>query len=177
MRDFKVRQTLANVAVIVFLVTSCATHTHSLKFTQSEVKRIPAVALQKVLSPTSTNETVRVWARGVSGPAEVKSFEGQQSVTVKGEGNENDKKLPFNAITELEHIWRSAKPKTFVGEQEPNSATAVTESLIYAPCIPAAIATWPFLRASGLDALKNDEDKSKARLVYEGMSKKDLITQ
>ena len=55
------------------------------------------------------------------------------------------------------------------------TADAVGETMIYAPLVPVAIGTLPFLRAMDLDAGKNDQDEEKARLVYEGMSKNDLI--
>jgi hypothetical protein len=166
----------ACIVIISFMLTNCATTSTSLKFTQSEVKLIPVVAIQKVLSPASTNETVKVWAKGISEPAEVKGCEGQKYVIVRDERNKKEMKLPINDITEIEHIWRYKKSNSFGSKYKGNTAGAVAETAFYAPMVPVSIAMWPVLRISGLDAKKNAEDNSKARLVYEGISKNDLLT-
>lgn len=161
----------AYIVIISFMVTSCATTSPSLKFTQSEVKLIPVVAIQKVLSPASTNETVKVRAKNVNGPAEVKSFEGQECVIVTDEHHGKEVKLPISEITEIEHIWRIKRPANSGGKHQANSAEAVGESLIYAPMIPIAVSTWPFLRMMGLDEKKNSRDREKALWIYGGMNK------
>ena len=158
------------------MVTGCTTTTTSLKFSQSEVKLIPAIAFQKVLSPRSANETIKVWAKGISGPAEVKDCEGQQYVIVRNERNKKEMKLPINDISEIEHIWRFKNSNNFGNKYKGNTTGAVAETVFYAPMVPVAIAMSPVLRVSGLDAKKNAEDKSKAQLVYEGISKNDLLT-
>jgi hypothetical protein len=163
------------IAIFVFMLTGCATYTKSLKFSQSEVKLIPTVAFQRVLSTTSENEKVKVWAKGVSGPAEVKGFEGQENVIVKDERNNKEMNLPINDILEIEHIWRFKKQNTSGYKHKGDSVGAVAETLFYVPIAPVAVGMWPLMRALGLDAVKNDKDESKARLVYDGMSKEDLM--
>jgi len=145
----------------------------SLKFTQSEVKRIPVVLLHKVLSSVAMNETVKVRAKSFDGPAEVKGFEDQEFVIVTGERGK-EIKLAISEITEIERIRRIKRAANSHEKTGSNTAEAVGETLIYTPLIPVAIVTWPVLGISGLDAGKNAEDNWKARLVYEGMTKEDL---
>lgn len=164
----------AYIAIIVFMVTGCATNTKSLKFSQSEVKLIPEETFQKVLSSTSEDETVKVWAKGVSGSVEVKGFEGQEYVIVKDERNKKEMDLPINDILEIEHIWRFKKQNTSIKKHKGETAEAVGEFLIFAPLIPVAIGMMPVLEVTGLDAKKNAKDEAKAGLVYRGMSKEDL---
>ena len=164
----------AYIAFIVFMVTSCAMNTKSLKFSESEVKLIPAEAFQKVLSSTSENETVKIWAKGISGSVEVKGFEGQDYVIVKDERNKKEMNLPINDILEIEHIWRFKKQSTSRKKHKEETADAVGEFLIFAPLIPVAIGMMPILEVTGLDAKENAKDESKAGLVYRGMLKEDL---
>jgi len=164
----------AYIAFIVFMVTSCATNTKSLKFSESEVKFIPAEAFQKVLSSTSENEAVKIWAKGISGSVEVKGFEGQDYVIVKDERNKKEMNLPINDILEIEHIWRFKKQNTSRKKHKGETAEAVGEFLIFAPLIPVAIGMMPILEVTGLDAKENAKDESKAGLVYRGMLKEDL---
>jgi hypothetical protein len=161
------------IVIISFMMTGCATT--SLKFTQSEVKLIPAVSLPRVLLPGSMSETVEVNARSIDGTAVVKGFEGQKYVIVTDRHGQ-EIRLAINEITEIERIRRIKRPDSTAKKGESSNGEAVGETLIYAPLVPVAIAMWPALRASGLDAGKNAEDKRKAGLVYEGMSKEDLKT-
>jgi hypothetical protein len=157
------------------LVSGCAATTTSLKFTQSELKLVPVVEFQKVLSSGAMNETVEVNARSIDGTAVVKGFEGQKYIIVTDKYGQ-EIRLSISEITHIERIRRIKRPDTTAKKSKSNNGEAVGETLIYAPIVPVAIAMWPALRASGLDAGKNAEDKRKARLVYEGMSKEDLKT-
>jgi hypothetical protein len=119
------------------------------------------------------NETVKVNATSIDGPAVVKGFEGQKYVIVTDKRGK-EIKLATSEITKIERVRRIKRPDNSPNKGESNTAEAVAETLVYAPLVPIAIATWPVLRTSGLDAGKNAEDNRKARLVYEGMSKEDL---
>ena len=162
------------IVIIAFMVTGCATTSTSLKFTQSEVKLIPAIAIQKVLSPGSMNETVMVRARSFLATAEVKGFEGLNYVIVMDERHGNEMKLVISEITEIERIRQIKRPDTSAGKHQGDTAEAIGETLIYAPLIPVAIASWPFLRAMGLDEEKNSTDTEKALLIFGGLTKKAL---
>jgi hypothetical protein len=153
------------------MMTGCATT--SLKFTQSEVKLIPVVSLPRVLLPGSMDETVKVKAGSLQGPATVKSLDGQGYVILNDDHNGKEVKLPLSEIVEIERIRRTKKSKD---GYHGSTGEAVGEALIYAPLIPVAVVSWPFLRVMGLDAVKNSEDDKKALLVYGGMSKEDLRT-
>ena len=83
-------------------------------------------------------------------------------------------KLKIKDIAEIERIRRIIRPDTTIKKRESKSTETIGETLIYAPLAPVAIATLPALRATGLDAGKNAQDKEKARLVYEGMSREEL---
>lgn len=163
----------AFIVIISFMMTGCATTSTSLKFTQSEVKLIPVVAIQKVLSPRSMNETVKVRAKSVHGAAEVKGFEGQEYVIVTDERHGKEVKLAISEIVEIERIRRFTV--TSDRKHQGNGAEAIGETLIYAPLIPLVIVR-PLFGAMGLDEEKNSEDREKASLAYEGMSKEDLRT-
>ena len=159
---------------VTLLVTGCATTTTSLNFTQSELKLVPIIAFHKIMSSQSMNETVTVRAESLDGAAEVKGFVGQKYVIVT-DMDEKEVKIRIADITEIERIRKIQTPTNSREEKGSGAADAIGETLIYAPLVPVAIGTWPFLRAMGLDAKKNAEDKEKARLIYEGMSKKDLM--
>jgi hypothetical protein len=173
--ECKTRFFTASIFLANFLVSGCAATTTSLKFTQSELKLVPVVEFQKVLSSGAMNETVEVNARSIDGTAVVKGFEGQKYIIVTDKYGQ-EIRLSISEITQIERIRRIKRPDTTAKKSKSNNGEAVGETLIYAPIVPVAIAMWPALRASGLDAGKNAEDKRKARLVYEGMSKEDLKT-
>jgi CRISPR/Cas system CMR subunit Cmr4 (Cas7 group RAMP superfamily) len=173
--EYKNHCSAASILLAAFLVSGCATTTTSLKFTQAELKLVPVVAFQKVLSSGAMNETVEVNARSIDRTAVVKGFEGQNYVIVTDKRGQ-EIRLSISEITEVERIRRIKRSDTSSKNGESNTAEAVGETLIYAPLVPVAIAMWPALRASGLDAGKNAEDNRKARLVYEGMSKEALKT-
>jgi hypothetical protein len=171
--EYKFHWLATCIVIIGFMVTGCATTTTSLKFTQSEVKLIPIIAIQKVLSSNAMNETVKVNASSIDGPAVVKGYEGLKYVIVTDKRGK-EIKLAISEITKIERVRRIKKPDNSPEKGESNTTEAAAEILIYAPLVPVAIATWPVLRTLGLDAGKNAEDNWKARLVYEGMSKEDL---
>jgi hypothetical protein len=164
----------AYILNIAFMVTGCATTSASLKFTHTEVKLIPVVSIHKVLSPMSTNETVTVRARNVNGPAEFIGFAGQQYVIVMDENRETKMKVAISDITEIERIRRVKRPNTSAEKHQGNTAEAVGETLLYAPMVPVAIASLPFLNMMGLDEGKNSVDRAKALLVYGEMTKEAL---
>jgi hypothetical protein len=80
--ECKTRFFTASIFLAAFLVSGCAATTTSLKFTQSELKLVPVVEFQKVLSSGAMNETVEVNARSIDGTAVVKGFEGQKYIIV-----------------------------------------------------------------------------------------------
>lgn len=165
---------VAYIVIITFTVTGCATT--SLKFTQSEVKLIPVMSIQKVLSPRLTiydSVMVRVWS--AYGITEVKGFEGQDYVIVTDELQGKEVKLAISDIVEIERIRRMKSTDTSAGKNQGNTAEAIGETLSYAPFIPLVIFR-PLFGAMGLDEEKNSEDKEKASLAYDGMSKEDLRT-
>lgn len=167
---------VAYIVIVAFMVTGCATTSTSLKFTQSEVKLIPVMSIQKVLSPRSTiydAVMVRVWS--AHGITEVKGFEGQDYVIVTDERQGKEVKLAISEIVEIERIRRMKSTVTSAGKHQGNTAEAIGETLIYAPFIPL-VTVRPLFGAMGLDEEKNSEDGEKASLAYEGMSKEDLRT-
>lgn len=171
--EYKTHCLVTLIVIAGFIATGCATKTTSLMFTESEVKLIPIVAIQKVLSPRA-DETVRIYSSSVDGPAVVKGFEGKKRVIVMDKhGKEIE--LMTTEVMKIERIRRILRPDDSAKKGKSNTAGAVADTVFYAPMVPTAIVLWPFLRASGLDAGKNAEDKLKARLVYEGMSKSDLL--
>jgi len=172
-REYKSCLLLASILFASCIVSGCATHTTSLKYTQSELKLVPPIAIEKVLSSDATNVTVRVRASSIDGSAVVKGFEGQKYVLVADDQGQ-DIRLATSEITEVERIRKIKKPASSSAKSEASTAETVGIFLIYAPLIPVAIASWPALSAMGLDAHKNAEDAQKAKFVYRGMSKEDL---
>lgn len=174
-------------AVILLLLSSCATTKTpywketsygTWKFSIEEVKKLPNISLRKILSSASANEgekvQILVRAQNLDGISEVKQVADPEDVIVK-DAHGQEVKVKIAQITEIQSIrWIKVKPK---GKTTGEAAEESAEALSYAPLIPVAIATWPFLRAAGLDAGKNADDKGKAFMAYGGMSKEDLITR
>jgi len=175
------------ILIVVLMTSGCATSTipywHKTAygtwgFSQAEVERLPVISIRNILSSISESEVQRIQifvsARAnLGGFAKVTRMAGQEGVFV-ADAHGEEVRINFAQITEIQtirHIKRTPRQKT-PGE----TAAEVGEVAEYAPLIPVAIATLPFLRAMGLDAGKNDEDKGKATLAYGGMSKNDLIT-
>jgi len=159
------------VVLIAIMTTGCATNTSTIKFNQSEIRLIPTVAMPRVLSSNATNETVKIKARHINGSMDVKRIEGPYVIATDKHGNEM--KLTTSEITEIERIRWINRPKP---SGKNKTTEAIGETLTYAPLIPVAIVSIPFLNAMGLDAKVNAEDNEKSRLVYEGMSKEELET-
>ena len=163
---------LACIALIA-LLAGCASSASSIRFDQSEIKLIPAATMHRVLTPGSGNETVVVKTRELSAPATVKGFQGKDHVVVQdAQGNETT--VAIGGITEIDRIYRPGKPETKSKGSHGSAAEQAGEALIYAPLVPVAIVSWPFLRAAGLDAKKNAQDIDKALLLYDGMTRKEL---
>lgn len=145
-------------------------------FSHADVKKLPSISIRNILSSVSENEHEKVQilikAQNLDGIAEVKRISGRDNAIVT-DAHGQELQIRIAEITEIQtirHIKIRPREKT-----SGNTAEAVGEGLIYAPLIPVAIATWPLLRAMGLDANKNAEDKEKAMMAYGGMSKEDLI--
>jgi len=166
----------ACVLCVSLLVNGCAS-TPSIDFSRSDLKKIPLSSLQRMASAHAADEVVAVRVSGSDRPAEVKAFESRDHVTVYADdGKEEDVK--FSDISAL-LIFRKPKPleqaEPKKGSSASGAAAAAGEALAYAPIVPLAVGTWPLLRAMGLDASKNSKDNAKARLVYLGMSRKELM--
>ena len=149
----------------------------TMKYSQAELEKLPSVSIRNILSSMSKTEGIRVLiivrSKSLDGPAEIKRMTGQEGVIVT-DTHGQEVRIKIAQITEIERIRRfkvESRKKT-MGEK----AGEAGEVLTYAPLIPVAITSWPFLRASGLDAGKNDDDNEKAKLAYGGMSKEDLVT-
>lgn len=171
---------IVGILITVSLISGCATTPHwvttsygTMEFSHSEVEKLPIISIRKILKSGShtDRERVKIFIRSSSlnGPAEVHHVSGQEDVIVIDEQGK-EVRLRLADITEIKRIRR------FKVVPHKSKAEAAGEVLIYAPLIPVAIATWPFLRAMGLDAEKNSDDDEKAQLAYGGMSKEDLMT-
>lgn len=169
---------LSKCALFVSLLsTGCATTKYSLDFSQSELHLIPARSLQRIVSAHPADEIVAVKVDGHGEPVEVKEFKNRVSATVFGADGKVEE-ISFSEITAL-LISKKQKAPDNGDHQKNSSATTVSsgisEAMIYAPMVPLAIVTWPLLRAMGLDESKNSRDNAKARLIYHGMSRSDLL--
>jgi len=172
--------------VIVALITfGCASTTPDWKrttygtwnFSQAEVEMLPRISILNILSSISESETQKieifVKARNLDKISKVTHLEGQENIYVR-DADGNEVKINIAQITEIQSIRQikiTPRKKT-TGE----AAADLGEGALYAPTVPVAIATLPFLSAMGLNAGKNDEDKGKAQLAYGGMSKDELTT-
>lgn len=172
--ELNVSSLIACALGVLLLATGCAGTTASIDFSKSELQRIPGSSLQRIATAHAADEVVAVRVAGHDGPLEVKEFKNRDSATVyAADGKEVH--INFTDITELS-IFR--KPKTPEPAAPPKGASPsdiAFTALVYAPIVPVAIGTWPLLRAMGLDGSKNSEDEAKARLVYTGMSREDLL--
>jgi len=113
-----------------------------------------------------------VRASNLPEPAAVNGFEGNEYVVVR-DAHGNDAKIAINEISEIDRITQLNRP-TSAQKGLGSTAQDVGETLIYAPLIPVAIASWPLLRAMGLDEKRNSKDREKALLLYGGMTKQTL---
>ena len=172
--------------ITIMLVSGCAT-THkpnwektaygSWQFSHAELEKLPIISLRNILSSVSETENEKVQilvrAQDLEGVAEVKRIAGQEDVIV-ADPHGQEVKIKIAQITRIQSI-RRIKVKPYK-ETTSDVAEASAEFLIYAPLIPIAIASRPFLGAMGIDQQKISDDEGKAMMAYGGMSKKDLIT-
>lgn len=138
--------------------------------------RLPEISLRNILSSASESDAQRVQvsveARGLDGVGRVMRLAGPDQVYVR-ETDGKQVKVDLARITRI-GLVRQIK---IIPHRETSGAAArhLGESASYVPLIPFAMTTWPLLRAFGLDAGKNAEDKGKAQLAYKGMSKAQLV--
>lgn len=159
------------------LTTGCSTATHSIDFSKSELQLIPTSSLKRMASNHSADETVVVRVGGYGAPLVVKEFNNRDTATVfDADGKEVG--IPFADITELLISKKPKVPNQTESYQKSGTKAAssgVGEALIYAPLIPVALVTWPLASGMGLDESKNEMDREKARRIYQGMSRNDLL--
>lgn len=183
---YKSKWKIIFIVAVVIMQVGCATVKRpywkqtsygSWNFSNSEVKKLPDISLRNILSKVSLTHNQRVQVlvkiQNLDGIMDVKKIADQNHIIVTdAEGKEIEVRLA--KITEIQTVrWIKINPK---GNTKRNAAAGTVEALSYAPIIPLAIATWPFLKALGLDAGKNAADNGKALMAYGGMSRKDLLT-
>lgn len=175
---------IAGISFAVLITFGCAstspywqkTSYGTWNFSQGEVEILPSISIRNILSSMSENEVQRIQifvrARNLDEISKVTRLEGQEDIYV-ADAHGKEVKINLAQITEIQSI-RQIK---IVPRQKTTAEVAdeLGEGALYAPLVPVAIAVLPLLRAMGLDAGKNDADKGKARLAYDGMSKNDLI--
>lgn len=172
-------------ALVVLTVSGCATPTTpywktttygTWRYSQAEVARLPGISRRNILSSASEEEDQRVHvsvsARSLDGTWRVVRLAGPDEVYVAKAGGK-EARINLAQITRIEttrQIKITPRRKT-----TGTVASNLGEAAPYVPLIPFALGTWPLLRATGLDAGKNAQDKGKAQLAYQGMSKSELI--
>lgn len=174
-------------AVVVLTISGCATPSTAYwkttrygtwRYSRAEVARLPETSRRNILSAVSESEdqSVRICvsARNLAGTARVIRLAGTNAVYV-AQTDRRPVKISLARITQIETLRRIR----ITPRQRTTGAAArsLGEAAPYVPLIPFALTTWPLLRATGLDAAKNDADKGKAQLAYGGMSKSELIRQ
>lgn len=174
------------ISVVILIISGCATLTNpywektaygTWSLSQEEVSRLSTMSRQNILSSASENDDQRVQifvtSRKLDGKAKVKRLAGQEGVYVVDVRGQQVK-INVDQITgiqSLREIKNTPHKKT-----TDKTAEELSEAALYAPLVPVAIISWPFLKAMGLDAGKNAEDGEKAQLAYGGMSRDDLAT-
>jgi hypothetical protein len=161
------------LVMTAIILTGCSTSSRSLRYTQPEVRLIPSMAMHKVLTPGSNNQVVVIRAEGLSDLAVVEGFEGDDTVVVRDERG-TVSKIAINVITDIYRVTHFDTENEQEGKRRGSAAATVGETMIYAPLVPVAVVSWPFLRAMGLDEHKNSNDREKALVIYGGMTKQDL---
>lgn len=169
---FKTSFLVIHIVIIGFIITGCSMTTSSLIYTQPEVKRIPPIAMSKVLSPNNKNEVVKVNVGSIDEPMTVKRLEGEKYVIVTDKRGKEIKVITSD-ITKIERIRRIKSSKGSHEKKESHTAESVAAAVTYAPLLPVAT-LWPLTRPWGLDMQHNAELRTKAQLVYHNMSMKDL---
>lgn len=162
---------------MMLLAAGCASTGAAVGYSRSELQLIPGKSLERMANRHAADELVAVKVEGRSDPVEVRSFTDKDHVTVvASEGL--DQQVRFSDVTDLLIFKRPRKDEQ---QAAPNRATAsgaagaIGEALVYAPLVPLAVATWPALNVMGLNASTNSADDERARRIYEGLSKQELI--
>ena len=127
--------------------------------------------MRKLLLSGSDSVSIVVKAPPYPGPLTVQRSDGDEHVVVANAKGAVSR-LPIGEISEVYHVYH-LKQQT-VQSAPSNTAEAVGETLIYAPLIPVAVVTWPVLSSMGLDEHRNSEDREKALLLYQGMTRSEL---
>lgn len=170
MPNISSRPLSALILLVAVMATGCASTSSTIEFSPAEVKLIPAAAMEKVLSPASANEVVKIRANGLPRAMEVRRLEGREYLMAADVAQGKEVKVAMRDITGIERIRRFDQSAASSGK-DVSAGTAIGETLIYAPLIPVAIVSRPFLRAMGLDEEKNSNEREKALLVYGGMTR------
>lgn len=163
----------ALLLLVALLATGCVSTSSTIAFSPSDVKLIPPSLMEKVLSPTSVSEVIKIKAKGLPHGMKVKRFEGREYLIVSDASQGDEVKVAVQDVTEIVLSKRFEAPTT-TGNTSSSTGSAIGEALIYVPLIPVAIVSRPFLRAMGLDEENNSNEREKALMVYGGMSKKAL---
>lgn len=162
---------------VSLFVSGCATTSRSIYFSKSELELIPVSSLRRMVSTPAADEVVIVGLDGRDGYFEVKEFKGKDSAIVSGlEGKAAE--VRFSDITALLIHKKPEAQKQMNPPKEAStssSASATAEALIYAPLVPLVTVS-PLFGAMGLNASDNSADNAKARLIYHGMSRQDLLS-
>ena len=165
--------TIIIVAMLLSLVSGCTSSPQALRYSQSEVERIPLTAKRKLLLSGSNSASIVVKAPPYSGPLTVQRSDDDEHVVIANAKGA----VSRLAIREISEIYRVYHLKQQASQSTPNNTEeAVGETLIYAPLIPVAVVSWPVLSSMGLDEHRNSEDREKALLLYQGMTRSELET-
>ena len=175
---------IAGILIVVLITFGCAstspywqkTAYGTWNYSRSEIERLPSISIRNILSTLENGESqsiqIFVRAQNLKGIVRVKRLEGLEDIYVQ-DANGKEATVNLSQITEIQTIRQIKKTprKKTAGER----AGEIAEGALYAPLIPIAIVTLPFLKVMGLDAGKNAADDNKAELAYGGLTKSELI--
>lgn len=161
----------ALILLVALVATGCVSTSSNIAFSPDEVKLIPPSLMEKVLSPTSVSEVIKIKAKGLPHSMEVKRFEGREFLIASDTPQGKEMRVAVQDVTEIERSKRFEPTSTTTGSTSSSTGAAVGEALVYAPLIPVAVVSRPFLRAMGLDEEKNSNEREKALMVYGGTSR------
>ncbi len=162
------------ILLVAVVATGCVSTSNNIAFSPAEVKLIPPSVMEKVLSPTSDSGVTKIKAKGHPHRMEVKKFEGREYLIASDTSQGDEVKVAVQDVTEIVRSKRFEPTPTTTGNTSSSTGSAIGEALIYAPLIPVAFVSRPFLRAMGLDEEKNSNERVKALMVYGGMSRETL---